>query len=46
MIIAVFAISVAFLHGKVRKVILCGATEGLSQERENLEVAQESLFNS
>ena len=40
MIIAVFDISVAFFHSAQSD--LCGATEGPSQEGEDLEIAQES----
>ena len=46
MIIAVFDISVAFFHGKVRKVIYVVSTKGPSQERGDLEIAQVSLRNS
>ena len=46
MIIGVFDISVAFFHGKVRKVIYVGTTKGPSQEGEDLEIAQESLRHS
>ena len=44
MIIAVFDTSVAFFHGKVRKVNLRGASEGPSKEGEDLEIAQEALW--
>ena len=49
MIVAVFDISVAFFHGKVRKVrkvIHMVPPTDLRKEGKNLEVAQDSLRNS
>ena len=46
MIIAVFDISVAFFHEKVRKVIYVVPPKELLQEGDYLEVAQESPRNS
>ena len=46
MIIAVFDISVAFFHGKVRKVMYVVPPKDPSQEEEDLETAQGSLRNS
>ena len=46
MIIAVFDVSVAFFHGKVRKVIYVVPPKDLCKNGEDLEIAPESLRNS